>query len=416
MDPVHRTDLANGLPLLRIGIEGTRAITIAVAFAAGSRVERPDQHGVAHFLEHLVFKGGEDYPTYREVNAAAERLGARTNAFTSTDVVAFWIVVRADRLREAADLLTDYTARPRLDSEELEKERGVVIQEIARTHDQPSSQADELIERATFGDHPLGRSILGTPESLQQLARDEVIEFRDARWAGSQGGVFLVGDPRALANGQGIEELFERYPSVEPPEPPEPSPPPEARVLVERRDSRQSHLRLSYRCGIDVSDPDRRAALTIYATLLGGSAGSRLFEEIRERRSLAYAVRAEDYTVTDSAVLALSAGLESSRTMEAHRRMREIVAELATDGPTEEEVERARSFAVGRRIIAFESTIAVAREAIDQHVVFGSGVNSDDLLARLEAVSYDDVAAVARTVADEPAVACVGPHEESDFE
>ena len=415
MGSVQRTDLGNGLPLFRVGIEGTRAATIAVAFAAGSRVERPEEHGVAHFLEHLVFKGGQDYPTYREVNAASEWLGARTNAFTSTDVVAFWIVVRSDRLREAAELLTDYTARPRLDPGELDKERGVVLQEIARMHDQPSSLADELIGQATFGEHPLGRSILGTPESLRSLDRDEVLDFRSRCWAGSRGGAFLIGDPAALAEAEGVEGLFERYPTVKLPEPPRPAPDPESRVLVEQRDSKQSHLRLSYRPDIDVSDSEQRAALTIYATLLGGSAGSRLFDEIREQRGLAYAVRADDYTVADAAVLELSAGLEPSRTMEAYHRMREILAEIAADGPTEEEVERARSFATGRRIISFESTIAVAREAINQHVVFDSSVDPDEMIARLDAVSVDDVTEVARSVAGDPAVACVGPHRTVDF-
>jgi predicted Zn-dependent peptidase len=393
MASVVRTDLGNGLPLFRVGIEGTRAVTIAVAFAAGSRVERPEEHGIAHFLEHLVFKGGQDYPTYREVNAASERLGARTNAFTSTD----------------------YTARPRLDPGELDKERRVVLQEIARMHDQPSSLADELIGQATFGEHPLGRSILGTPESLRSLGRDQVLDFRSRCWAGAQGGVFLVGDPVALAEVAGVEELFERYPRVSPSEPPQAAPDPESRVLVEQRDSKQSHMRLSYRPDIDVSDPAQRAALTIFATLLGGSAGSRLFDEIREQRGLAYSVRADDYTVADSALLELSAGLDSSRAVEAYQRMREIVAEIAADGPTEEEVERARSFATGRRIISFESTIAVAREAIDQHVVFDCSVDPDEMIARLDAVSFDRVKEVARSVAGDPAVACVGPHRTVDF-
>ncbi len=390
-------------------------MTVAVAFDAGSRVERSEESGIAHFLEHLVFKGGRDHPTYREVNAASERLGARTNAFTSAEVVAFWIVARSDRMLEAADLLTDFTARPRLDSVELDKERGVVVQEIARSHDQPSARADELINRASFGDHPLGRSILGTEESLCSIGRDEVISFRQRRWAGSQGGVFLVGDPAALADGVGIEELFGRYPAIEPPGRPEPVPPPRAEAVVEHRESSQSHLRLAYRAAIDMGDPAARAALIIYSTLLGGSAGSRLFDEIREQRGLAYSVRAGDYPLSDAAVVELSAGLESGRTIEAHERMREIVAELAAEGPTEEEVARARSFAAGNRVISLESTIAVARAAIEEHVVFGSSVDPDEMIARLDTVTGEDIAAVARSVTGEPAVACVGPHQAGEF-
>ncbi len=121
------------MPLHRIAVEGTRAVTILVAFDAGARTERAEENGMAHFLEHLVFKGGEKYATYRDVNEAAERIGAVLNAYTSHDLVAFHITVRAERAMEAADLLTDFVGRARIDAEELDRERGVVVQEIARS-------------------------------------------------------------------------------------------------------------------------------------------------------------------------------------------------------------------------------------------------------------------------------------------
>ena len=158
---ITTSTLPNGLPLHRIAVEGTRAVTILVAFDAGARTERPEENGMAHFLEHLVFKGGEKYPTYRDVNEAAERIGAVLNAYTSHDLVAFHITVRAQRALEAADLLTDFVGRPRIDAEELDRERGVVVQEIARANDQPSTVAEHLIDEAVFGDHPLGRPVLG---------------------------------------------------------------------------------------------------------------------------------------------------------------------------------------------------------------------------------------------------------------
>src|SRR5215210_1519853 len=116
---------------------------------------------MAHFLEHLVFKGGQEYPTYRDVNESAERIGAQLNAYTSHDLVAFHVTARAERALEAVDLLTDFVARPRIDAEELDRERGVVVQEIARAQDQPAVLAEHLIDRAAFGDHALGRSVLG---------------------------------------------------------------------------------------------------------------------------------------------------------------------------------------------------------------------------------------------------------------
>src|SRR5712692_9480845 len=130
MTTISTSTSPNGLPLHRVELEGTRAVTVLVAFDAGARAERPDENGMAHFLEHLVFKGGEKFATYRDVNETAERLGAQLNAYTSHDLVAFHITARAESALEAADLLTDLVGRARLDAEELDRERGVVIQEI----------------------------------------------------------------------------------------------------------------------------------------------------------------------------------------------------------------------------------------------------------------------------------------------
>src|SRR5947209_5877885 len=200
------------MPLHRVPLEGTRATTVLVAFDAGARTERPEENGMAHLLEHLVFKGGEKFPTYRDVNHAAERIGAVLNAYTSHDLVAFHITARAERAAEAADLLTDFVGRPRIDAEELDRERGVVVQEIARAHDQPAVQAGHLIDEAAFGDHPLGRPVLGPVEHIRDtFTREGIVSFRSRRWSPSRGGAFLVGNLEHL-NGS-VEELFGRFPS-----------------------------------------------------------------------------------------------------------------------------------------------------------------------------------------------------------
>src|SRR5512144_3257606 len=146
MTSIQTTTLANGLPLHRVTLPGTRSVTVLVAFDAGARTERPEENGMAHFLEHLVFKGGEKFPTYRDVNETAERLGAVLNAYTSHDLVAFHVTARAEAAMDAIDLLTDFVARPRIDADELDRERGVVIQEIARADDTPSVVAEHVID------------------------------------------------------------------------------------------------------------------------------------------------------------------------------------------------------------------------------------------------------------------------------
>src|SRR5579884_3333260 len=325
MSGIQQHVLENGLPLHRVAVEGTRATTILVAFDAGARTERHEENGMAHFLEHLVFKGGQDYPTYRDVNEAAERIGAVLNAYTSHDLVAFHITARAQAALAAAELLTDFVGRPRIDPDELDRERGVVVQEIARANDQPAIMAEHLIDQAAFGDHPLGRPVLGPAEHIRELfTRDGIVEFRSRRWSPGRGGAFLVGNLDHLGNGQ-VDELFGRFPPRPDPEPVEPAPPLEPRVLVKQRDSNQSHLRMSYRPGVETREPRKRAALAIYSTLLGGSMASRLFDEIREQRGLAYSVHSLAHAHSDARVLQLSAGLESQKCIEAYRRMREIV-------------------------------------------------------------------------------------------
>jgi predicted Zn-dependent peptidase len=415
MAKIESSTLPNGLPMHRIDLPGTRAVTILVAFDAGARTERPEENGMAHFLEHLVFKGGQKYDDYRKVNETAEHMGALLNAYTSHDLVAFHITSRAEVAGDALDLLTDFVGRPKIDAEELDRERGVVIQEIARAHDQPSVLAEQLIDEAAFGDHPLGRPVLGPEEHLRTFTREAIVAFRRRQWAGGRGSAFLVGNLDSLPEDNELAELFTRFPSISAGAGSEPAPPLQPRTLVEERESKQSHLRMSYRPGIDPRDPRQRAALGIYSTLLGGSMGSRLFDEIREQRGLAYSVYSLDHSFADVPILQLSAGLESSKCVEAYTRMREIVEELRDEGPTQDEFERARAYAAGRRVLAFENTNAVARFAAGQAVVFGESVDPDGAIAMLDETTFEQVRDVASGISERLSVACVGPHTVGEF-
>src|SRR5689334_351313 len=252
MATIESSSLPNGLPVHRIDLPGTRAVTLLVAFDAGARTERPEENGMAHFLEHLVFKGGQKYDHYRKVNETAEHMGAVLNAYTSHDLVAFHITCRAEVAGEALDLLSDFAGRPRIDAEELDRERGVVIQEIARANDQPSVLAEHVIDRAAFGDHPLGRPVLGPAEHLRTFTREAVVAFRTRQWAGARGGAFLAGNLSGLPDDGELVEMLCRFPSIKANGAAEPAPAFAPRTLVEERDSNQSHLRMSYRPAIDV--------------------------------------------------------------------------------------------------------------------------------------------------------------------
>jgi predicted Zn-dependent peptidase len=415
MASIHSSSLPNGLPIHRVEIPGTRAITVLAAFDAGARTERPQENGMAHFLEHLVFKGGQKFDDYRKVNETAERMGAVLNAYTSHDLVAFHITSRAEVAGEAIDLLTDFVGRPKIDAAELDRERGVVIQEIARANDQPSVVAEHLIDRAAFGEHPLGRPVLGPEEHLRTFTREDIVAFRSRQWAGARGGAFLVGNLDSLPDDAELADAFCRFPSISGNGGFEPAPELEPKTLVEQRDSNQSHLRMSYRPAVDPRDIRQRAALTVYSTLLGGSMGSRLFDEIREQRGLAYSVYSLDHVFADVPILQLSAGLESGKAVEAFTCMREIVDDLRANGPKEEEFERAKAYAAGRRVLAFENTNAVARHAASQTVVFGQDIHPDAAIKALDETTLDEVRDVAGGISDALSVACVGPHSVDEF-
>jgi predicted Zn-dependent peptidase len=313
--------------------------------------------------------------------------------------------------------LTDFVGRPRIDQEEMDRERGVVVQEIARSDDQPAVIAENLIDEAVFGEHPLGRRVLGTAEHIRDtFTRDGILSFRARRWAPERGAAFLVGNLDSLPGDEQLSEQFERFPSEPVPDPYEPAPAFAPRVLVHERDSNQSHLRMSYRPSVDVADARQRAAMTIYSTLLGGSMGSRLFDEIREQRGLAYSVHSVAHAYADVPVLQLSAGLESGKCVEAYQRMREIVTELREQGPRSGEVDRARAYAAGARAIAFENSGAVARNAAQQTILYGEPVDPDHMIQLLDEVTEAEVAEVAAGIDDELSIACVGPHTTEEFE
>jgi predicted Zn-dependent peptidase len=416
MPSIRSHTLDNGLPIHHVELEGTRAATVLVAFEAGARTEHPEENGMAHFLEHLVFKGGELYDDYRKVNETAEQMGAVLNAYTSHDIVAFHLTCRAEVVPQAIDLLTDFVGRPKIDAGELDRERGVVVQEIARSQDQPSVVAEHLIDRAAFGDHPLGRPVLGPPEHIQSFTRDAIVAFRTRQWAGSRGGAFLVGNLEHVPDDGALAETFGRFPAISPNGGFEPAPVFQPQTLVEARDSNQSHLRISYRPEIDTTDREQRAALAVYSTLLGGSMGSRLFDEIREQRGLAYSVYSVEHTFADVPILQLSAGLESGKCIEAYHCMRGIVDDLRENGPREDEFLRARAYAAGRRVLAFENTNAVARHGAAQTVLFGQDIDPDAAIASLDETTLERVAEIARGISVEASVACVGPHEVTEFE
>lgn len=414
MISIARSELANRLPLYQLQIPGTRTATALIAFSAGARAEEEQENGIAHFLEHMVFKGGEKYNPAQVLNKRADELGASMNAFTSHDMVAFHIKARAEVIIDAVDLLTDFVGRPIFDTGELERERGVIIQEIAMYADQPSSVADDLIDTISFPDHPLGRPILGPAEHIRRFTREDFERFRARTWAPQQGGAFLAGNVEGLDQGA-LEELFARFPARGDTPTATPAPSLSPGTQVTQRDSNQSHLRVHYPTAIDAIDQRIRTGLSLFNALLGGSMASLLFDEIREKRGLCYSIGSFPSFRPDTTSLYVSSGLDSEKCPEAFACIQDIVSRLVQKGPSREDMERAKTYLLGNRVMNLESTSSVARSAAQQQI-FGDPVDPENTLRLLEAATYDDVQEAAELISLQPIIACVGPHQASDFQ
>jgi predicted Zn-dependent peptidase len=406
--------LGNGLPVFRAGPSTARTMTALLCLSAGVRAERSDQNGVAHFLEHLVFRGSSTYRSHRIIHATAESFGGVLNAGTSHDLVSFHITVRPPNAHQALDLLTDIVGRPRFPPDEVEREREVVLQEIHRSQNNSPYAARELADLAAFGDHPLGRPVLGRSNRVRSLSREDVTVFRDEAWSASSGGLFLAGNLGELSE-SAIAEFGERLPAGGSSH--SGTDPPVFRPGVETRESAsaQSHVAMMYEARVDVADRRSRASLLVYATLLGGSMASRLFEDLRARAGMCYAASASAQCFADVAIVRIAICVDPARCIEACHRVTTIVETLRGSGPTEAEVRRTCAYVASRRVISFATCLSVARQAAQQTLVYRDSMDPELSVADIDAVTLDDVRHVARNLSAGAAVGCVGPHAPNAF-
>ena len=407
----------NGLRVVELPMSGRLATAIAIAFPGGARYEGPEEVGVAHFLEHLVFKGAEQHRTARILNRSAERLGTDLNGLTTDDYVELSAVVRAESAMPTLDLVTDIAGQALLGDEHVEAERAVILQEIADDKEDPGTVADDRLVSALFRDHRLGTPTSGGTGDVEGLTHTQLLSFRERHWSPEGGVAVLAGNLQHLDRAR-LTEFLARIPARPAPPPPSPIPPFARRVEIEERDSDVVHLRLAYSVpGLDLSRPRDQAVADVYSSLLGGPMGSRLFEEIRERRGLCYAIDGYVWGYRGASLLSVDCSLRPGKVPEAYEVIGSIVADLSARGPTEEESARARSYATGTGALGFESSRARADHAVELIMEYGD-TDVDPLvhLRALDAVTRQDVAELAARVAPGPCVGCVGAVTPALFE
>src|SRR2546425_1380246 len=410
MGSPHRVQaLPGGARLVTETMPERHSTSVVFMFGGGSRLEDERLAGVSHFIEHLFFKGTKRRPSSKEIADAIEGVGGFVNASTDKELTAYWARVPSEHMALGFDVLFDIVTNSRLDPTDVERERMVILEELRMYQDQPQDFVQNLFEELIWPDHPLGRDIAGTEESVSRLTRDDILEYADAHYrvpnlvigaAGSldEAEVMAVVN-RGLALRPDIDGAVPALP---------PSPLEGPRVLVRRRDTEQAHICLGARA-LSYLDPDRYA-LDLLNTVLGEGMSSRLFLNIRERLGLAYDVHSFTQKHRDTGYLGVYIGVDPNNAAEA---VRAVIAEMETLCDQElagEELGRAKEFTKGRLRLELESTNSVSFWLAYQELLMGSIKTIDDEITLVDAVTAADVRRVAIDVLRAPIqMAVIGP-------
>jgi predicted Zn-dependent peptidase len=408
----ERHVLDNGLRVLTANLPEAQSVTCMVMLAAGSRYETPETNGIAHFSEHMFFKGTERRPSARQIAGEIDAIGGEFNAFTGKEYTAYYVKCAAEHRDVALDVIVDMLRNSRFDSEEIEREKGVIVEEMNMYFDTPRDYIGGVYERLLYGDQPLGWDIIGRKETVRGATRETFTSYLD-RWYHPSRMVLGIGGRVGDGALERAQELLGDLAAADTPQADPVQPHANGRVTVFTKQSDQAHVILGVP-SYPLEHPDRYA-LQLLSTVLGGGMSSRLFTEVRERRGLAYYVFGLNHSYTDAGSLYAQAGVDINRIDEA---VSTIVGELrgiAAESVPADELEKARSFAKGRFVLQLESPQGLILFGLRREVLEGRAPDLDEVLEGLNAVTAEDVQRVAQDlVADETLrLAVIGPFDDA---
>ncbi|WP_167051391.1 pitrilysin family protein [Salinibacterium sp. ZJ77] len=418
---VRRTVLPSGVRILTEQVPGSQSATVGFWVAVGSRDEEPVTYGSTHFLEHLLFKGTGTRSAL-DIAVAFDSVGGEHNALTAKEHTCYFAKVRDRDLDMAVRVLADMFASSLLDPVDFENERGVILEELAMADDDPADVAGERFFEAVFGDHPLGRPIGGSPEAIGAVSREAVWEHYRANYGPRDLVITVAGavDHDALVQ-VATEALLAAGWDLDAPALP-----------VERRSPVGGLIRRGSPCvtverpleqvnlylggeGIAAADP-RRPALTVLNSVLGGGMSSRLFQEIREKRGLAYSVYSFASSYSDAGVMGLYAGCSPARAVDVAELMLAEFRRIAADGITDDEIARARGQLSGASALALEDSDTRMSRLGRSELTLGEFADLDETLRRIDQVTSDDVRELAAELSARPlSLAAVGPVDDARF-
>jgi predicted Zn-dependent peptidase len=402
---VELTRLPSGLTVVTDAMSHLESASLGVWVGSGSRDERPSEHGISHLLEHMAFKG-TTRRTARQIAEEIEAVGGDLNAATSVETTAYYARVLKADVPLALDVLSDILADPAFDPIELKREQNVIVQEIGATEDDPSDLVFEYLQQKAFPDQPVGRSILGTRESVCGFKPDDLRTYLTRNYRAPDMVVIATG---AVNHTSVVAEVERRFESFKAPAAPAPLP----AIFgggrhVESRDLEQAHIAFGLE-GLPQRDPNLYS-MQIFSSVLGGGMSSRLFQEVRENRGLCYSIYCYHAPYSDTGFFALYAGTDSATAPEL---MQVVIDQLAgaTETVTEAEIARAKAQMKAGLLMALESSSARAEQLARQMFAWGRPMPLAEIVAKIEAVTVESVRQAGRSLIarSRPAIAALGP-------
>jgi predicted Zn-dependent peptidase len=410
----EKTTLPNGLRVLTANIPYARSVSVAFFVAAGSRHEDPQRAGVAHFVEHMFFKGTTHRPTSQQISEAIEGVGGIINAEVGKETAVYWAKVAQQHLDVALDILTDVLRHSLLDSDELEKERRVILEELNMIADDPREWVDVILDEVMWGNQALGRDVGGTKETVSRLKRLDLLNYLDARYSPRSTVISVAG---AVDHQRIVDDLAGRLDDWHGPA--LTSPPPAfvdqtaPRLRVQPKDTEQAHVSLGVRA-ISYLDP-QRYGLDLLNVILGEGMSSRLFLEIREQRGLAYDVHSYVNHYQDTGAMVAYAGVEPNKVRQTVEALVEEMNRMKRPTP-EQELSKAKEFWKGRMILRLEDTRGIASWIGAQELLLDQVLTVDEVIAIIDRLKSEDVerAAQALFTDDRLSLAVIGPVPDGD--
>lgn len=411
----EKTTLDNGLRILSSTMPHTRAVSIGFFIGVGSRFEDEEENGISHFLEHMLFKGTEKRPTAREIAEAIEGVGGAINATTGRELTTYWVKVPQGHLALAIDVLVDMLQRSKLEEEEIEKERRVIIEEINMMLDLPGDWVHLLLNQLVWPGHPLGRDVTGTKESVTKIDRERMFRYLARHYHPADTVISVAGGIEHQEVVGELSSALETWPGKEreaylPVEEAQREP----RVCLGYRETEQAHLALSLQ-GIPRSHPDR-FNLQLLNTVLGQGMSSRLFLEVREKRGLTYSISSYVNYLYDTGSIGVSAGVDPRRIEAALEAILGELDRLRREPVPAEELKKAQEFMKGRLLLQMEDSLAVVSWLGRQEILEDRVLTIDEVLAAVDAVTAEDIQRVASERFREESLnlAVVGPFQEEE--